>query len=112
MVTKSPLFSLGTKVIGLTTITTVLFCGNVALGTTTQLAMIGQQYFANGTGIAYFNDGTTQQFGHHFRGADGYYYDESTPFYIDEVPGVGDNNGSISCGGTGVGSGGILLRLR
>jgi hypothetical protein len=50
--------------------------------------MTGQQYFANGTGIAYFDDGTTQSFKHIITAAAGYYYDNSTIFYTGEIPGV------------------------
>jgi plastocyanin len=60
--------------------------------------MTGQQYFADGTGIAYFNDGTTQEFEHRLTEDEGYYFDEPTPFYLDAVPEVGNNTGSIVCG--------------
>lgn len=97
MGTTSPLFRLTTKIISYTAIAAILFSTNVALGTTTQLVMTGQQYFADGTGIAYFNDGTTEQFNHTLTEDAGYYYNESTPFYIDEVPGIGNNNGGVIC---------------
>jgi plastocyanin len=93
----SQLLALGTKVLVLTAFATILFSANIAFGTPAQLAMIGQQYFADGTGIAYFNDGTTEEFEHTLTADEGYYYDESTPFYLDEVPGIGNNNGSIMC---------------
>ncbi len=83
--------------IGLTIITAILFSANVILGTT-QLAMIGQQYFGDGTGIAYFNDGSTEEFEHSLTADEGYYYEESTAFYLDAVPGVGNNTGSVVCG--------------
>jgi plastocyanin len=96
-ITSPPLFPLGIKVIGLTAIAAaLLFSGNIAVATA-QLAMIGQQYFADGMGIAYFNDGTTQEFEHRITEAGGYYFDESTPFYIGAVPGVGNNTDSVEC---------------
>jgi plastocyanin len=111
MITISPLFVLGLKTIGLISIAALLFSTNVVLGTAQQngesqeqqpasdapLAMIGQQYFADGTGIAYFNDGTTQGFEHTLTEDEGYYFDESTPFYIGAVPEVGNNTGSVVC---------------
>jgi plastocyanin len=48
----------------------------------------GQQYFANGTGIMYFNDNTTMPFIHSITPENGYYYDNSTLFLIGEIPGV------------------------
>lgn len=97
MITKSPLFTLAVTVIGLLAIAAFPFSTNTAIGTTTQLAMTGQQYFANGTGIAYFNDGTTEEFEHTLTANEGYYFDESTPFYIDAVPEVGNNTNSVEC---------------
>ena len=45
---SSQLLALGTKVLGLTAFAAILFSANVAFGTPTQLAMTGQQYFADG----------------------------------------------------------------
>jgi plastocyanin len=97
MLTASPTLGLGIKIIGLTAISVILLSMNIAVGTA-QLAMIGQQYFADGTGIAYFNEGTTEGFEHALTADEGYYYDESTPFYLDAVPEVGNNTGSVVCG--------------
>jgi plastocyanin len=54
--------------------------------------LTGERFFANGTGIAYFDDGTTQIFRHTITPENGYYYDNSTIFYTGEIPGI--SNGS------------------
>lgn len=52
------------------------------------LRLTGHQYFSNGTGIEYFDDGTTQPFKHMIISANGYYFDNSTIFYTGEIPGL------------------------
>jgi plastocyanin len=64
---------------------------------TTTLSMTGQQYFPNGTALAYFNDGTISEFEHEMTPAKGYYYDNSTIFYFGEVPGISSAD-NIKCG--------------
>jgi plastocyanin len=64
---------------------------------TTGLSMTGQQYFGNGTGVAYFNDGTTASFNHTITPDNGYYFDNSTVFHIGEIPGIASGNG-VQCG--------------
>jgi hypothetical protein len=56
--------------------------------TTGVLEMIGQQFFKNGTGIAYFNDNSTRPFTHAITPENGFYYDNSTVFLDGDVPGV------------------------
>jgi hypothetical protein len=66
----------------------------------TALEMTGQQYFANGTGIAYFDDGTTMPFNHTITPGNGYYYDNSTAtaFLSGEIPGheINDTIGNMN----------------
>jgi len=64
------------------------------------LRLIGERFFANGTGTAYFDDGTTASFRHTITSAAGYYYDNSTVFAVGEIPGF-DMNGTITLGITG-----------
>jgi plastocyanin len=52
------------------------------------LSLIGERFFENGTGIAYFDDGTTQGFHHTITPRKGYYYDNSTIFYAGNIPGI------------------------
>lgn len=111
MIIISPLFAMGIKVVGLTAIAVILYSANNALATT-QLAMIGQQYFPDGTGIAYFNDGTTQEFEHRLTEDEGYYFDESTQFYIGAVPGVGNNTDSVVCEDLSAVDGSMLTSTR
>jgi hypothetical protein len=76
----------------------VLSIGTFAIPTqAVALEMTGQQYFANGTGIAYFDDGTTSSFEHSITPDNGYYFDNSINFYIGEVPGTPSGNG-VRCG--------------
>jgi plastocyanin len=72
----------------------VAFAGTV---TTSALELTGHQLFANGTGLAYFDDGTAQSFKHMIIAAAGYYYDNSTIFYTGEIPGIPQAEG-IQCG--------------
>jgi plastocyanin len=65
--------------------------------TATALEMTGQQYFANGTGIACFDDGTTTSFEDSITPDNGYYFDNPTDFYIGEAPGITSGNG-VRCG--------------
>lgn len=65
--------------------------------TTSALELTGHQLFANGTGRAYFDDGTAQSFKHIITAAAGYYYDNSTIFYTGEIPGIPQSEG-ILCG--------------
>jgi plastocyanin len=62
--------------------------------------MTGQQLFANGTGLAYFDDGTTTRFSHTITATEGYYYDNSTAFYIGEIPGINNTSpdNGVRCG--------------
>lgn len=62
------------------------------------LSMIGQQYFANGTGIAYFDDNSTSKFEHEMTQLNGWYYDNKTIFYVGEIPGVSTAN-NVKCSG-------------
>ena len=64
------------------------------------LNMTGQQYFANGTGIAYFDDNSTSKFEHEMRQLNGWYYDNKTIFYVGEIPGVSTAN-NVKCSGGG-----------
>jgi hypothetical protein len=61
------------------------------------LRLIGERFFPNGTGIAYFDDGTTASFRHTITSAAGYYYDNSTVFAVGEIPGF-DMNNTITLG--------------
>lgn len=80
------------------------------------LRMTGQQLSANGTGIAYFDDGTTQSFRHTITPNDsGYFYDNSTVFVVGEIPGYEDNKTILalndpSTGGT-LGSTGDIITI-
>jgi hypothetical protein len=56
------------------------------------LRLIGERFFANGTGMAYFDDGTTASFRHTITSAAGYYYDNSTVFAVGEIPGFEMND--------------------
>lgn len=64
------------------------------------LRLTGERFFANGTGIAYFDDGTTASFRHTITSAAGYYYDNSTVFAVGEIPGF-EMNDTITLGITG-----------
>jgi hypothetical protein len=64
------------------------------------LRLIGERFFANGTGTAYFDDGTTASFRHTITSAAGYYYDNSTVFAVGEIPEF-DVNDTITLGITG-----------
>lgn len=64
------------------------------------LRLIGERFFANGTGIAFFDDGTKASFRHTITSAAGYYYDNSTVFAVGEIPGF-DMNDTITLGLTG-----------
>jgi hypothetical protein len=63
------------------------------------IRLTGQQFFANGTGIAYFDNGTTQPFDHPITTQKGFYYDNSTKFLaiggVEDIPGVVNVNESI-----------------
>jgi len=61
------------------------------------LSMTGQQYFGNGTGIAYYDDGRTEKFVHTIAENYGYYFDNKTNFYVGYVPGLGNNTDAVSC---------------
>src|SRR5215212_7922106 len=65
---------------------------NTTTTTPGTLSMTGQQFLPDGTGIAYFNDGTTEPFEHKFTPEEGYYYDNSTVFVSGQVPGHESNN--------------------
>lgn len=54
--------------------------------------MTGERYYANGTGIAYFTDGTMRLFRHMITPENEYYYDNSTIFYAGNIPEVNSNN--------------------
>ena len=73
----------------------------------------GERYFANGTGIAYFTDGTVRLFRHMITPENEYYYDNSTIFYAGNIPEVNSNNAtstgrtvnvSINFGGSNLGN--------
>jgi plastocyanin len=73
----------------------------------------GERYFANGTGIAYFTDGTTRLFRHMITPEKEYYYDNSTIFYAGNIPEVNSTNAtstgrtvnvSINFGGSNLGN--------
>jgi hypothetical protein len=53
--------------------------------------MTGQRYFPNGTGTAYFDDGSTIPFNHSITPQNGYYYDDSTVFTYGQIPGYEAN---------------------
>ena len=98
------------KTIGVTTATTAAFLilllqltAAMAQTTTTTtnasttttsgtLSMTGQRFLPEGTGIAYFNDGTMAPFEHKFTPEEGYYYDNSTVFVYGQVEGYESNN--------------------
>jgi plastocyanin len=61
----------------------------------TAIRLIGERFFANGTGVAYFDDGTMQYFNHTITPEKGYYYDNSTVFITGDIPGVSVRNDSI-----------------
>lgn len=72
----------------------------------------GERYFANGTGIAYFTDGTMRLFRHMITPENEYYYDNSTTFYAGNIPEVNSTNAtstgrtvnvSINFGGSNLG---------
>lgn len=51
---------------------------------------MGERFFANGTGVAYFDHGTiTRPFTHTIKPEYGFYYDNSSAFVAGDVPGVG-----------------------
>jgi hypothetical protein len=56
------------------------------------LRLTGERFFANGTGTAYFDDGTTASFRHTITSSAGYYYDNSTVFAVGEIPGIEMND--------------------
>jgi plastocyanin len=62
------------------------------------LSITGQQYFANGSGIAYFDDNSTSKFEHEMTQQNGWYYDNKTVFYVGEIPGVSTAN-NVKCSG-------------
>jgi plastocyanin len=73
----------------------------------------GERYFANGTGIAYFTDGTKRLFRHMITPEKEYYYDNSTIFYAGDIPEVNSTNAtstgrtvnvSINFGGSNLGN--------
>jgi plastocyanin len=73
----------------------------------------GERYFANGTGIAYFTDGTTRLFRHMITPEKEYFYDNSTIFYAGDIPEVNSTNAtstgrtvnvSINFGGSNLGN--------
>lgn len=66
--------------------------------TTADLSLIGERFFENGTGLAYFDNGTTRQFNHTITPENGFYYDNSTVFLAGDVPGVSERNSSITAG--------------
>jgi plastocyanin len=73
------------------------------------LSLTGQQFFVNGTGIAYFDDGVTMpRFNHTITPDKGYYYDDSTVFYVGEIPGVSSANGATCRGNSTLGSSGNI----
>ena len=63
------------------------------------LTMTGQQFFANGTGLAYFSDGSISKFEHEMTRQEGWYYDNSTIFYTGEIPGISSANNTKCSGG-------------
>ena len=50
--------------------------------------VIGNRFFANGTGVAYFSDGAVFPFNHAITSGYGFYYDDSTIFYAGNIPGI------------------------
>lgn len=86
------------KIIALASIVVILAVATTQQHqSTTALELTGHQLFPNGTGIAYFDDGTTQEFRHMITESAGYYYDNSTIFYTGEIPRVPQAEG-IQCG--------------
>jgi len=76
------------------------------------LRMTGQQFFANGTGTAYFDDGTTYPFNHTITPEEGYYYDSSTVFVAGEIPGYEINETIIAINNQrGLGSTGDIINV-
>jgi plastocyanin len=71
----------------------------VAVNSAYALNLIGERFFANGTGLAYFDDNTTRPFLHSFTPEKGFYYDNSTEFLAGDIPGVSIRNNSITMNG-------------
>jgi plastocyanin len=57
---------------------------------------MGNRFFANGTGLAYFNDSAVFQFNQAITPSYGFYYDDSTIFYGGDFPGVTANKTNTS----------------
>jgi hypothetical protein len=53
------------------------------------ISLIGERFFANRTGLGYFDDGTARLFTHTLAPESGSYYDNSTAFVAGNVPGIG-----------------------
>jgi plastocyanin len=64
------------------------------------LRLAGELFFENGTGLAYFDDGTTRHFNHSVRPENGYYYDNSTIFYAGNILGISNSTDTAFSGNT------------
>jgi plastocyanin len=68
-------------------------------GTSTNATqVIGNRFFANGTGLAYFSDGAVVPFNHAITPGHGFYYDESTIFYAGDIPEVTESKNITTTG--------------
>jgi len=71
-------------------------------GTSTNATqVIGNRFFANGTGLAYFSDGAVFPFNHAITPGYGFYYDESTNFYAGDIPEVTESKNITTTGSSG-----------
>jgi plastocyanin len=83
--------------IGLVVLLVIIGVPTILYSTTANaISLIGERFFANGTGIAYFDDGSTQPFTHLITPDNGFYYDNSTVFRAGDIPGLGSLNNTIS----------------
>jgi plastocyanin len=58
--------------------------------------VVGNRFFKNGTGIAYFNDGLKVLFNHSNTPENGFYYDNTTVFYAGDIPEISSSNNNSS----------------
>lgn len=74
--------------------------GQLTTEQTVTLRMTGQQFLPNGTGLAYFSDGSISEFEHEMTPQEGWYYDNTTTiFYTGEIPGISTANNTKCSGG-------------
>lgn len=58
--------------------------------------VVGDRFFENGTGIAYFDDGLTVMFNHSITPENGFYYDNTTIFYAGDIPEISSSSNNSS----------------